>query len=151
MRTKWKGMAVCVVCVTVAGTLLLGCGAVKQNPKQDIVQDVPQETRQAALIEEIPEATEAPITLEMLLGEDYVQFLTETITMQMGNRMEKNPDVRYYPITDKAPLSNYVILGEETQFEVDADSTLVIVFPAGSVTDKDNGVQRFRIQRIATE
>ena len=34
-------------------------------------------------------------TLESLLGEDYVDYLTETITMQMGNRMEKNPDVRY--------------------------------------------------------
>lgn len=34
-------------------------------------------------------------TLEDLLGEDYVTYVTETITMQMGNRMEKDPDSRY--------------------------------------------------------
>ena len=33
-------------------------------------------------------------TLESLLGEDYVDYLTETITMQMGNRMDKDPEVQ---------------------------------------------------------
>lgn len=35
--------------------------------------------------------TQMPQTLEDLLGEDYVQFLTDTITMQMENRMDKKP------------------------------------------------------------
>lgn len=34
-------------------------------------------------------STQTPQTLEDLLGQDYVQFLTDTITMQMENRMEK--------------------------------------------------------------
>lgn len=94
------------------------------------------------------EITKNPQTLEALLGEDYAAYLTKTITMQMENRMEKNPDVAYYPVTDKAPLSDYAAIGEETQFEVDAEGYLVITFPAGTVTDADNGIQSFRIQKV---
>ena len=98
----------------------------------------------------LPKEVETPVTLKMMLGENYVQSLTETITMQMENRMDKNPDVRYYPITDHAPLGNYVTIGEETQFKVDEEGCLVISFPAGTVTDAANGVQKFRIQKVAT-
>lgn len=66
----------------------------------------------------------------------------------MGNRMDKNPDVQYYPITDKAPLSDYVTIGEETEFEVDDEGYLVILLPAGAVTSADNGAQRFRIYQV---
>ena len=88
------------------------------------------------------------MTLESLLGEDYVQFLTDTITMQMGNRMDKNAEVRYYPIAENAPLRDYVTIGEETRFEVDAEGYLTILFPAGVVTEPAYGEQRFRIMRI---
>lgn len=94
--------------------------------------------------------TEAAQTLESLLGEDYVQFLTDTITMQMENRMEKNPEVRYYPIVDQAPLGDYAAMGESTQFEVDAQGCLVIVFPAGTVAAPEHGEQRFLVSRVAS-
>lgn len=99
----------------------------------------------------LPMEEKTPMTLEILLGEDYVQSLTETITMQMENRMDKKPDVRYYPIADHAPLGNYVTIGEETQFEVDEEGCLVITLPAGTVTDAANGAQEFRIQKVTTE
>ena len=41
----------------------------------------------------------------------YVNYLTETITMQMANRMDKDPEVRYFPIEDNTPLSDYVTIG----------------------------------------
>lgn len=110
----------------------------------------PEETTMQAVTTS-PMETETSATLEMLLGEDYVQFLTETITMQMENRMDKNPDVQYYPITDNAPLGNYVTIGEETQFEVDEKGYLAILLPEGSVTSAEYGVQRFRIQKINSE
>lgn len=194
MKGTAKRIAGCMACVTLTGTLVMGCGAAQQDAKQNIAQETAQETQPAALIEGITETTETeaaeniaqltqkyednfavdsqaakefaenvkepvttlptgeetPITLETLLGENYVQSLTETITMQMGNRMDKKPDVRYYPIADHAPLGNYVTIGEETQFEVDEEGCLVITFPAGTVTDEANGVQEFRIQRVAT-
>lgn len=87
-------------------------------------------------------------TLESLLGEDYVDYLTETITMQMGNRMDKGPEVRYFPIEDNAPLSDYVTIDENTEFEVDDEGNPVIIFPAGTVTDEANGVQSFRVPKL---
>ncbi|WP_418726191.1 DUF3298 domain-containing protein [Dysosmobacter sp.] len=87
-------------------------------------------------------------TLESLLGEDYVDYLTETITMQMGNRMDKDPEVRYFPIEDNAPLSDYVTIDENTEFEVDDEGNPVIIFPAGTVTDEANSVQSFRVPKL---
>ena len=87
-------------------------------------------------------------TLEDLMGEGYVTYVTETITMQMGNRMEKDPEVRYFPIEDNAPLSDYVTIDETTEFEVDEEGNPVIYFPAGTVTDEANGEQSFRIPKL---
>ena len=68
--------------------------------------------------------------------------------MQMGNRMEKDPEVRYFPIEDNAPLSDYVTIDETTEFEVDEEGNPVIYFPAGTVTDEANGEQSFRIPKL---
>lgn len=98
--------------------------------------------------EQTGQAEQAEPTLEDLLGEDYVSYLTETITMQMSNRMEKDPEVRYYPIEDSAPLTDYVAIDETTAFEVDEEGNPVILFPAGTVTDEANGEQSFRIPKL---
>ena len=107
----------------------------------------PQESAAAPETEE-PSAQQEDVTLEELLGEDYVNYLTETITMQMGNRMEKDPEVRYFPIEDNAPLSDYVTIDETTKFEVDEEGNPVIYFPAGTVTDEANGEQSFRFPKL---
>ena len=86
-------------------------------------------------------------TLEDLCGADYQAYIIDTITMQMGNRMDKTPDVTYFPITKDAPLTDYAAIDETTSFYVDEDGNVVIVFPAGSVTDEANGEQSFRIPR----
>ena len=97
---------------------------------------------------EEPSAQQEDVTLEELLGEDYVNYLTETITMQMANRMDKDPEVRYFPIEDNTPLSDYVTIGGTTKFEVDEEGNPVIYFPAGTVTDGANGEQSFRIPKL---
>ena len=106
---------------------------------------------QLASVPTAPEKTapQTPVTLETLLGEDYVELLTDTITMQMENRMSRNPHVLYYPVSEKAPLSDYVTIGADTPFEVDAQGYLVVAFPAGAVADAGLGQQRFRIARVA--
>ena len=95
--------------------------------------------------------TEEPVgestTLEELCGADYQAYITETIEMPMGNRMGKTPEVTYFPITDKASLTDYVAIDETTAFYVDKDGNIVIQFPAGTVTDAANGEQSFRIPR----
>ena len=93
--------------------------------------------------EEPPTAAEPK--LEELCGTDYQSYIAETIIMQMENRMDKTPDVRYFPATDSAPLTDYAAIDETTSFEVDADGNIVIYFPAGTVTSEANGEQSFRI------
>ena len=126
---------------------LTACDAAAAEQDEQLSESPPQE---AAAVPETEEAAaeQGSVTLEDLLGEDYVTYLTETITMQMGNRMEKNPEVRYYPIEDHAPLSDYVTIDETTKFEVDDEGNPVIYFPAGTVTDEANGEQSFRIPKL---
>ena len=87
-------------------------------------------------------------TLEELCGEDYQTYIIEAITMQMGNRMDKTPDVRYFPIVEQRPLSDYVSIDEQTEFEVDGKGNPVIFFPAGAVTDAGHGEQSFIIPKL---
>ena len=96
---------------------------------------------------EEPAPTGEAAALEDLCGADYQAYIIDTITMQMGNRMDKTPEVTYYPITEDAPLTDYAAIDETTSFYVDEDGNIVVLFPAGSVTDEANGEQSFRIPR----
>ena len=94
-----------------------------------------------------PSSEEDTPTLEELCDTDYQSYITKTITMQMGNRMDKTPDVVYFPIEEKAPLTDYAAIDETTDFYVDEDGNIVILFPAGTVTDESHGEQSFRIPK----
>ena len=87
--------------------------------------------------------TEENATLESLCGADYQSYLVETIIMQMENRMEKTPEVVYFPIEDDKPLTDYAAIDETTSFTVDEEGNIVIHFPAGTVTDESHGEQTF--------
>lgn len=128
--------------LSLCALLLSGCAASAADSQEESAPPTEEQTLPAE-----QETSEEP-TLEDLLGEDYAAYLTETITMQMGNRMEKDPDVRYYPIEDNAPLTDYVAIDETTAFEVDEEGNPVILFPAGTVTDEANGQQSFRIPKL---
>ena len=97
--------------------------------------------------EETPSSEEDTPTLEELCDTDYQSYITKTITMQMGNRMDKTPGVVYFPIREKVPLTDYVSIDETTDFTVDEEGHIVILFPAGTVTDEANGEQSFLIPR----
>ena len=128
--------------LSLCALLLSGCAASAADGQEESAPPAQEQTPPAA-----QETSEEP-TLEDLLGEDYVSYLTETITMQMGNRMEKDPDVRYYLIEDNAPLTDYVAIDETTAFQVDEEGNPVILFPAGTVTDEANGEQSFRVPKL---
>lgn len=85
-------------------------------------------------------------TLETLCGEDYVTYIVDTITMQMENRMEKTPEVVFFPIEEDVPLTDYVTIDASTPFTLDEeDGSITLTFDAGMVTDAENGAQSFRI------
>ena len=138
-KTRLQAMALLMLCML----FLTACGASAAGQEET----PPQESAASAETEE-PAAERGDATLADLLGEDYVTYLTETITMQMGNRMEKDPEVRYYPIEDNAPLSDYVTIDENTEFGLDEEGNPVIFFPAGTVTDEAHGEQSFRIPKL---
>lgn len=142
MKKTWMQL-IALAALLVCAMSLTACGntaaAVEQGVPADAVYETPPES---------PSTDEGPTTLEDLLGEDYQSYLTETITMQMGNRMEKNPEIRYYPIDEQAPLSDYVTIDESLSFEVDEEGNPVILFPAGTVTDMSHGEQSFRIPKL---
>ena len=128
--------------------LLTACVAASGAEDMEGAQEALQQEQVPALESEELQPEQGEATLEELLGEDYVDYLTETITMQMGNRMIKTPEVRYFPIEDDAPLSDYVTIDETTKFEIDDEGNPVIYFPAGTVTDEANGEQSFRIPKL---
>ena len=84
-------------------------------------------------------------TLESLCGVNYRSYIVETITMQMENRKEKDPEIVYFPIREDRPLTDYAAIDETTAFTVDEDGNIVITFPAGTVTDAAHGQQTFRL------
>lgn len=139
---KNRCLLAALLALSLCALLLSGCAASASDQQEESTPPAEEQTPPAE-----QETSEEP-TLEDLLGEDYVSYLTETITMQMGNRMEKDPDVRYYPIEDNAPLTDYVAIDETTAFEVDEEGNPVILFPAGTVTDEANGEQSFRIPKL---
>lgn len=144
-REVWimkKNRSLLCLLTLLCALLLSACAASAADGETPDTSPQAEQTPPAA-----QETSEEP-TLEDLLGEDYVSYLTETITMQMGNRMEKDPDVRYYPIEDNAPLTDYVAIDETTAFEVDEEGNPVILFPAGTVTDEANGEQSFRVPKL---
>ena len=130
-----------------ACVLLSGCGT-NNSPAQEPDSDSPAQEQPldpSDSSDASDDSDSAEKTLEDLCGEDYAQYIGETVLMQMENRMEKNPEVVYYPIADDAPLSDYVTLDEHTEFELSDESTITLSFPAGTVTDEANGPQSFRI------
>ena len=138
-KTRLQAMALLMLCML----FLTACGASAAGQ-----EETPPQGSAASAETEEPAAERGDATLADLLGEDYVTYLTETITMQMGNRMEKDPEVRYYPIEDNAPLSDYVTIDENTEFGLDEEGNPVIFFPAGTVTDEAHGEQSFRIPKL---
>ena len=143
MMKKTRLQAMALLMLMLCMLFLTACGASAAGQEET----PPQESAAAPETEE-PAAEQGDATLADLLGEDYVTYLTETITMQMGNRMEKDPEVRYYPIEDNAPLSDYVTIDENTEFGLDEEGNPVIFFPAGTVTDEAHGEQSFRIPKL---
>lgn len=143
-RSRIAAILVLLLCTL----LLTACVAASGAEDMEGAQEALQQEQVPALESEELQQEQGEVTLEELLGEDYVDYLTETITMQMGNRMIKTPEVRYFPIEDDAPLSDYVTIDETTKFEIDDEGNPVIYFPAGTVTDEANGEQSFRIPKL---
>lgn len=79
------------------------------------------------------------------MGADYQAYIVETITMQMENRMDPEPEVEFFPIRDDKPLTDYVAIDDTLTYTVEENGDVTIVLPAGSVADEAHGDQSFSI------
>lgn len=126
---------------------LVGCSAgavVEGTTKMSLPDETQAGQEQSA---ELPKEVEK-LTLEDLLGQDYIDYIAETITMNMENRMNKTPEVEYYPVVEQRPVTDYVTIDENLPFEVNESGDVVITFAAGTLTDESNGEQSFILPRI---
>lgn len=152
-KKTFLSRAACLAALACLLLALTACGS--KNSSLDYTSD------QGSAVEEQQPSTDAGTTtgetsdgaaetssLEDLLGADYQNYIVETVTEQMDNRMQDMGDVEYYPIRDEAPLTDYVTIDETTSYEVDEDGNVVILFPAGTVADESHGDQTFIIPTI---
>lgn len=87
-------------------------------------------------------------TLEELCGADYAGYISETILMQMENRMaDQTPRVDYFPIVEEKPLSDYVTIDDTTVFRLDENGNPIIVLAAGVVAEEAQGEQTFAVPK----
>ena len=116
-----------------AALLLAGCSASSASSASSTASRTPASS--AAVSQETASSETEAQTLESLLGSDYVDYISETILMNMENRMDLEPEVEYYPVVNDAPLTDYVTIDEHLPFEVNQDGDRVINFDAGVVAD----------------
>ena len=124
-----------------AALLLAGCSASSASSASSTASSTPASS--AAVSQETASSETEAQTLESLLGSDYVDYISETILMNMENRMDLEPEVEYYPVVNDAPLTDYMTIDENLPFEVNEDGDVVITFDAGVVADESHGEQFF--------
>lgn len=148
-KKTFLSRAACLAALACLLLALTACGS-KNTTTDTSGQDTTVEEQQPSTdagntTDETSDGTAESTSLEDLLGADYQNYIVETVTEQMDNRMQDMGDVEYYPIRDEAPLTDYVTIDETTSYEVDADGNVVILFPAGTVADESHGDQTFII------
>lgn len=143
LRIRQALLAAMLVCALFA---LSACGAgnsTTQSPTETTEESTSSTDPAGTGETQSPDA--APSTLEELLGADYKDYIVETITMQMENRMDLEPEVEFYPVRDNKPLTDYVAIDETLSFTPDEEGGVTIHLPAGSVTDEAHGEQSFSL------
>lgn len=129
-------------------TALLACAVMALSACGSQTNSLPEDPAVSAEASaQSPQAgkTDARPSLEELMGADYQAYIVETITMQMENRMDPEPEVEFFPIRDDKPLTDYVAIDDTLTYTVEENGDVTIVLPAGSVADEAHGDQSFSI------
>lgn len=129
-------------------TALLACAVMALSACGSQTNSTPEDPAiSAEASAQSPQAgkTDARPSLEELMGADYQAYIVETITMQMENRMDPEPEVEFFPIRDDKPLTDYVAIDDTLTYTVEENGDVTIVLPAGSVADEAHGDQSFSI------
>jgi hypothetical protein len=88
------------------------------------------------------------LTLEDVLGEDYVTIANSSIIKQMKERATDNPDFVYWGVTDgkDSSFDGFVTVDENTKFYLNKEGKPVVYFDKYEVAPGFMGAQEFVIQ-----
>lgn len=83
------------------------------------------------------------ITLEDLLGKNYIETANQRIEQQMKERVKENPDNMYFTPEE----GGFETIGENTRFYINEKKNPVIVFDKYEIAPGSMGIQEFEIPR----
>ena len=87
--------------------------------------------------------TNKQLTLQDLLGDNYIQIANDSIRRQMNARMEADPDLTYF---DQAS-GGFTSIDETTKFFINQSGNPVIVFDRYAIAPGFMGQQQFEIEK----
>lgn len=85
--------------------------------------------------------TKQQLTLQDLLGDDYIQIANAEIRRQMDARMAADPDITYFD----ADLGGFTSIDETTPFFISENGNPVIVFDRYTIAPGFMGAQQFEV------
>ncbi|HJA92220.1 MAG TPA: DUF3298 and DUF4163 domain-containing protein [Candidatus Eisenbergiella merdipullorum] len=88
------------------------------------------------------------LTLEDLLGEDYVDIANESIIRQMQERAAADENLVYWGVTEhESQIGGFVSVDENTDFYINADGNPVVCFAEYEAAPGFMGIQEFEIKK----
>lgn len=88
------------------------------------------------------------LTLEDLLGEDYVNIANESIKRQMNERVAADENLVYWGVTEtESSIDGFVTVDENTDFYINEKGNPVVCFAKYEVGPGFMGIQEFEIEK----
>ena len=88
------------------------------------------------------------LTLEDLLGEDYVNIANESIKRQMNERVAADENLVYWGVTEtESSIDGFVTVDENTDFYINEKGNPVVCFAEYEVGPGFMGIQEFEIEK----
>lgn len=92
-------------------------------------------------------ARDEPLTLEALLGEDYIDLCNKSITAQIEERMANDENAMFFGFgEDDDMIDGFRTIDADTPFYLNADGEVVISFPEYTIAPGYMGIQEFVIE-----
>lgn len=93
-------------------------------------------------------AKDEPLTLETLLGEDYIDICNSSITAQIEERMASDENAMFFGFgEDDGMIDGFQTIDADTPFYLNAEGEVVISFPEYTIAPGYMGIQEFVITK----
>lgn len=90
-------------------------------------------------------AEDRALTLQELLGDDYIERCNKSITEQIEQRIQEDENAMYFGFGDLADMEGFTTVTPETMFYLNGDGKVVIVFGEYEIAPGSMGFPEFVI------